>query len=229
MNFVFDVDGTLTPSREKINQDFESWFTAFCEKNNVYLCSGSDYAKTLEQLGKTICETSKAVYSCSGNAKYVNGLLQYSNDFELRLDEKEFILNYLEKSPFKMRTGNHLEHRLGLYNFSVVGRGANKEQRKLYFDYDSQNKERLTMANQINNVFKRLEATVAGETGIDIYLRGKDKSQISEEVKPFTFFGDSIYVGGNDYSLAMKSDKYYHVSDWEETWKILKEIDDDMG
>ena len=28
--FIFDVDGTLTPSREKIAPEFERWFLDFC-------------------------------------------------------------------------------------------------------------------------------------------------------------------------------------------------------
>ena len=30
--FVFDVDGTLTPSRGKIDPQFEVWFSSFIEK-----------------------------------------------------------------------------------------------------------------------------------------------------------------------------------------------------
>ena len=58
-NFAFDVDGTLTPSRQRIAPSFEEWFLSFCQTNNVYLVSGSDYEKTLEQLGEEICNTVK--------------------------------------------------------------------------------------------------------------------------------------------------------------------------
>jgi phosphomannomutase len=71
MNFVFDVDGTLTPSRKSIDPKFAEWFLDFTKKNKVYLVSGSDYAKTLEQLGETICNSVAGVYSCAGNALYV--------------------------------------------------------------------------------------------------------------------------------------------------------------
>ena len=36
MEFVFDVDGTLTPSRGKIDPEFKQFFDEFCVKNNVY-------------------------------------------------------------------------------------------------------------------------------------------------------------------------------------------------
>lgn len=224
MNYVFDVDGTLTPSRGKIDPYFAEWFLDWMKTHPVYLCSGSDYAKTLEQLGEEICASAKSVYSCCGNAKYIGGQLVRSTNFKLTAEELAFLEDLLEASPFPIRTGQHIEHRLGLYNFSVVGRGADKDERKLYFDYDSVQGERPIIAEKINRRFPYLEATVAGETGIDIYLRGKDKSQIADEVAPYTYFGDTIYFGGNDFSVALKAERYYNVKSWEETWLVLKSI-----
>ena len=36
-NFVFDVDGTLTPSPRAIDKEFGDWFLNFSNKHNVYL------------------------------------------------------------------------------------------------------------------------------------------------------------------------------------------------
>ena len=65
--FIFDVDGTLTPSRGRIDPEFEKFFTEFCEDNHVYLVTGSDRKKTLEQIGFAIYNVCEAVYQCSGN------------------------------------------------------------------------------------------------------------------------------------------------------------------
>ena len=67
--FIFDVDGTLTPSRQTINPEFKEFFKTFIASNKVWLVTGSDYPKTLEQLGADICEGVVTVYNCSGNAK----------------------------------------------------------------------------------------------------------------------------------------------------------------
>lgn len=226
MNFVFDVDGTLTPSRKSIDPKFAEWFLDFTKKNRVYLVSGSDYPKTLEQLGETICNSVAGVYSCAGNALYVNGQEMYSNSFELTDDEYKFLERLLELSAYPERTGQHIEMRLGLCNFSIVGRGATHEQRQAYVQYDTAISERKNLAELINMQFPRLEATVAGETGIDIYLCGKDKGQIADEVSPFIFFGDKIEIGGNDYSIALRAKKFYRVESWEDTFSILqKEYD----
>jgi phosphomannomutase len=222
MNFVFDVDGTLTPSRSPIEHHFSNWFLEFTKHKPVYLVSGSDYAKTLEQLGPDICESVKGVYSCAGNALYVKGEQLYAQELILTLDEQIFLQNLIDSSSYPVRTGNHLEMRIGLCNLSTVGRMATREQRKSYAEWDKEHNERYNLAERINKSLPRLEASVAGETGVDIYLRGKDKSQIVESVSPFIFFGDAIRPGGNDYTIALKSSHYHAVVDWQETFSLLK-------
>lgn len=224
MNYVFDVDGTLTPSRKRVDPAFEAWFLNFTKSNKVYLVSGSDYPKTLEQLGEDICKSVAGVYSCAGNALYVNGEEVYSNPFSLTDEEHTFLETLLDLSAYPDRTGQHIEMRQGLCNFSIVGRGATNDQRESYIQYDTAINERENLTELINNQFPRLEATIAGETGIDIYLRGKDKSQVADVLSPFTFFGDKIHEGGNDYTIAQRAEQFYKVNSWEETFSMLRQL-----
>lgn len=221
-NFVFDVDGTLTPSRRSIDPLFAEWFLSFCTHNNVYLVTGSDYAKTLEQVGPDICNTVKGVYSCCGNALYVGGELQYQHDFSLTEQQEKFLYHLLAESPFPVKTGIHVEKRLGMVNFSIVGRNSTWEQRQQYVAYDTETHEREALSRAIEIMYPTLQATLGGETGLDIHPVGKDKAQVAEFVKPFVFFGDKIVPGGNDYSIAMLADKYYLVEDWNQTFNILE-------
>ena len=221
INFALDVDGTLTPSRQRIDPSFMGWFLSFCSHNNVYLVSGSDYEKTLEQLGPGICNTVKGVYSCCGNALYVQGELQYVNEFKLTEEQRLYLEHLLEISEFKGRTGNHIEMRPGSCNFSVVGRNADMGERQGYVVYDTRTDERNRYADLIREKFPDLDATVAGETGLDIHPKGMDKSQVAKFIEPFVFFGDKIYPNGNDYTIAQLADKYHSVSSWEETFLIL--------
>lgn len=61
--FIFDVDGTLTPSRGLIDGDFAVFFSTFCAENDVYLVTGSDRDKTIEQIGEEIYSLCKRVYN----------------------------------------------------------------------------------------------------------------------------------------------------------------------
>ena len=224
--FIFDVDGTLTPSRQTINPEFKTFFKSFITHNKVWLVTGSDYAKTVEQLGEDICESVESCYNCSGNDVYKKGKNIASKSFDAPKELYNLMNGWLQASSFPLRTGNHIEERTGTINFSVVGRNCTLGERKLYIKHDLQNKERESIAFQINLEFPDITATIGGETGIDIYRKGGDKSQILEDFNKndkIYFFGDKIVEGGNDWPLAVKLDtkRCFNVKDYRDTWERL--------
>tara|TARA_B100002019_G_scaffold49496_2_gene42095 strand:- start:5572 stop:6288 length:717 start_codon:yes stop_codon:yes gene_type:complete len=226
--FIFDVDGTLTPSRQTINKDFRDFFYQFIKDNQVWLVTGSDYSKTVEQLGEDICESVVTVYNCSGNDVYFKGKRVNSKKFEAPKELYDLMHGWLQTSSFPLRTGNHIEERMGTINFSIVGRNCTLGERKLYIKHDLENRERETIAYQINLEFPNITATIGGETGIDIYRKGGDKSQILEDFdKPYEkiyFFGDKCEQGGNDWPLAAKlnNNRCFNVKDWKDTFERLQ-------
>ena len=222
MNFVFDVDGTLTPSRGEMYGAFKSWFLDWAKGRNVYLITGSDYAKTVEQVGEEVTHAVNAVYNCAGNSIYVRGQLIYKSDWHIGNDLRMFLEDWLEYSSYPTRTGTHIEERIGLCNFSIVGRGATKEQRAEYVKWDTDKRERYEIAEALNKMFPDVEATVAGEIGIDIYKRGKDKAQVADVLSPFVFFGDKTGPGGNDHTISLRADKVHSVYGWSDTWQVLR-------
>lgn len=223
--FIFDVDGTLTPSREKVNSDFKEWLITFFAVNDVYLVTGSDYSKTVEQLGTQLVESAQYVFNCSGNDVWQRGINVETSDWSLPEDARLWLEQKLKLSQFPLRTGNHIEVRPGTVNFSVVGRGATLKERMMYQEWDKNNSEREKIALEFNHKFPSLEARIGGETGVDIYLKGHDKSQIlkyfSKEDKLF-FFGDRCDPGGNDYPLAKQIKNSYNVKNWRDTWERLE-------
>ena len=225
--YVFDVDGTLTPSRQKILPSMEKVFLEFIDEFKVYLVTGSDYVKTVEQLGTEIVEKVEKVYNCSGSDVWQNGKNIKKSDWKISSEINMWLDDTLLDSKYPVRTGNHFEERPGLVNFSIVGRNANMEQRKDYVKYDKETGERDEIVRKFNNVFCNVEASAGGETGIDIHPKGKDKSQIIDDFKPndtIHFFGDRMDKDGNDYSLSLKATKNYPVKSWEETYKIVYDI-----
>ena len=225
-NFVFDVDGTLTPSRRLINPEFASWWKSWCTGKWVYLVTGSNIQKTKEQLGMDFHQHVFISFQCCGNSVWKNDTEIYRNDWTLTDEQYKTLKTVLDQSSFKMRTGNHIEKRPGMVNFSIVGRNANFEQRAEYIKFDTKNKERKKLRSILVQKFPDLEIHIGGETGLDIFPKGFSKEQIKQKINGrIIFFGDAIYRGGNDYSLAKalsKKDVIYKVKDWKETWKILK-------
>ena len=225
--FIFDVDGTLTPSRQTIDPEFKQFFKNFIQDNKVWLVTGSDYAKTVEQLGADITESVVTCYNCSGNDVWFKGKRVNAKSFEAPAELYSLMEGWLQSSPFKIRTGNHIEPRMGTINFSIVGRNCTLDERKLYIKHDEANRERETIALQINTEFPNVTATVGGETGIDIYRKGCDKSQILEDFNKddkIFFFGDKLEPGGNDWPLASKLNKKrcFNVRNWSDTMERLQ-------
>jgi len=224
--FIFDVDGTLTPSRQRINPTFAEFFLHFCQDNEVYLVTGSDYNKTIEQLGQEIVESVNTVYNCSGNDVWRHGKNIHRKDWKLPEECKTLLQSWLQFSSFPLRTGNHLEERPGTVNFSIVGRNATLGERKMYVEHDLQYRERESIALQFNMMYgDTIMAKIGGDTGIDIYPVGWDKSQIINDFNlkedKLYFFGDKTMPGGNDEPLAKLVKHTYQVKGWRDTWERL--------
>jgi len=230
--YIFDVDGTLTPSRDKIDPKFHDWFLDFASENEIILVTGSDRPKTLNQLGPKIMDAAATVYQCSGNDIWEKGENILSNSISVSPQLRLVLDHYRKTSPFVRRVfhANHIDVRPGLINFSVVGHGCTKDQRASYINFDTVMKERERIAATINKREMGYVATVAGETGIDITLPGGGKEQIIQYIAAHNlhFFGDKMQPGGNDYGLALEminsGNSCYPVKDWNDTWNILKTL-----
>jgi phosphomannomutase len=199
--------------------------------NKVYLVTGSDKAKTVEQVGLDIYNKCERVYQCSGSDVWDAETNILKSGWTLPDLARTFLISCEYESLFSLRTGNHIEQRSGMVNFSVVGRNATAEQRAMYVEYDTVKNERITIASAFNTMFPDLQATVGGDTGIDVAPRGSDKSQILRDFNEndtIHFYGDAMFEGGNDLPLAYALKDFqlgfsHQVRDWKHTWEKLRE------
>ena len=221
--FIFDVDGTLTPSRKQIDMGFSAEFLIFCCKFDTYLVTGSDREKTVEQVGLDIYNRCKRVFNCSGSDIYDGKNSVYRSNWKPSEKLISFLNDELDYSNFPIRTGSHIEYRPGGINFSILGRGeGNMDGRTEYVKWDINTNERRDIASRLNDNFPDLNVQIGGQTGLDI--SDSDKSQI---IKFFNFddelhfFGDMMEEGQNDYPLARAVKERlgftYHVKGWEDT------------
>ena len=237
--FMFDIDGTLTPSRLRMTEEFAKFFDKWSNENKYYLVTGSDLDKTKEQLPIAYMDRAEAIFTCCGNQMWRDDELIYDNKFELTSKLKNALEVMLMSSQYKYRYGNHIEDRGSMVNFSIVGRNCTQEQREKYYEWDKEKGERRKMSIFLKNKFKDLDAVIGGQISIDIYPKGMDKSQVlnvieQERLVPpneYIFIGDGIENGGNDYPLAELMDNieicdWYHTKGWEHTKEILESLND---
>ena len=237
--YIFDVDGTLTPSRLRMTKEFAKFFDNWSSKNKYYLVTGSDLDKTKEQVPIAYMDRAEAIFTCCGNQMWRNNELIYNNKFKPPEDLIKFLWEKVNDSWCPIRIGNHIEDRGSLLNFSVVGRDCNQEQREEYYKWDSLNGERKEIARTIGFRWPELDAVIGGQISIDIYPKGNDKSQILDIIKQdrlvkpdeYIFIGDGIEKGGNDYPLAHLMNKKdncstFQTDGWEHTMQILEKLID---
>ncbi len=231
INYIFDIDGTLTPSRLPIDTEFKAFFLNWLKDKNVYLVTGSDKDKTVEQIGNEIWSSVKRVYQSCGNQIWEKGKLIREIEFYLNEKMKLELNHFLETTLWKEKCGNHFEQRVGLVNFSIIGRNCSQEQREAYYNWDKKNQERVKICDFLMEKFPNIEAAVGGQISIDIYEKGKNKAQVLDEIEgEIYFFGDKMDKGGNDYPIAnrLENDKrkytLFKVKNPNETWNFLKKI-----
>ena len=238
--YIFDVDGTLTPSRGRMNTEFALFFEDFVTTYECYMITGSDRKKTLEQIPKPIYDMCVKVYQCSGNHVFRGDKEIYKNDWTLPDPHYKWLLNELQESSFFSKTGEHFDQRVGLLNFSILGRRGGLEGRAMYKRWDEAKKEREDIAKRFNERWYTQEwwdidadlviATVAGDTGIDITPHMKGKEQIVKNFNPpdVIYFGDKTMPGGNDHSIASKLEReggtVQTVNSWKDTFSCLQKI-----
>jgi len=232
--YLFDVDGTLTEPRQKIDEAFAEIFLKWASDKIVYLVTGSDLGKIKQQVFDELLNACTGVFCCLGNTFYKNDKLVFKKGFRPKLELTEDLEAYVEASSYPVKTGKHIEKRTGMINFSVVGRNATKEQREDYYAWDQKNHERADIVDYITKAWPKLDVAVGGMISVDIFAKGRDKSQVLKHLKKehgsdlsIVFTGDRIYPSGNDYGLAMALEKmpncqHLSVLGYEETRALIE-------
>ena len=231
-NFLFDIDGTLTPPRQRIREEFEEYFFNWMNDKKVFLVTGSDYSKIKEQLSERIIDKCEGIFCSMGNELYIGTNLIYSNKLEI----EERLLSYLSQqitaSKFIPKNTKNFEFRTGMLNFSIIGRDCTQDQRERYYEWDKVEGEREKIAAHINENYLNIEACVGGQISIDIQNKGNNKSLASKRIRKegrghIYFFGDKTNVGGNDWDICNdidlnKDGKWFNVENIDELKKILE-------
>tara|TARA_Y100001973_G_scaffold97482_1_gene153597 strand:- start:2829 stop:3548 length:720 start_codon:yes stop_codon:yes gene_type:complete len=213
--FLFDIDGTLTPARSSMESSHSLQFLSWMPDKRVYLVSGSDRKKVLQQLPMSISSRCDGVFSSMGNEFYDNkrDRLVYRKKWDVPASLLNDLNNFLLDSEYDTKCGNHIEHRPGMINFSIVGRNAGQKERGRYHDWDSKNKERAAISTYLKSRFKDIDVNIGGQISIDINPKGNDKSLASRWIREnnegakIVFFGDKCLKGGNDYGICLDIQK----------------------
>lgn len=247
---VFDLDDTLAKSKTPMDAEMSDLVRRLLEKKKMAVIGGGKYEIFKWQFVSQLNFSRKLLnnlflFPTSGNAfyRYKSGwknVYAYNlSSLEKKKVRKAFERVYQEigyKHPKKVY-GEILEDRKTQMSFSPLGqeivtvlgtRGLKmkEEWRRKH------NHIRLKIAKLVSKYLPDLEVRVGGITTIDVTMKGRDKAygvkqmekHLKIPVKDMLFIGDSIFPGGNDYSVLKTGIDYIPIKDSEETKKIIREL-----
>jgi len=234
--FLFDVDGTLTPSREKVTEEMIGFLKDLKKMGSIGFVGGSDLEKQKEQLGQECTSLFDFCFPENGLNYIRNGeivshesyLHHVGEETHVRLVNK--IMKIMSEIPLPKKRGNFIELRSSMVNISPVGRSCTKEERKEFCEYDKKNKIREKIVEELRKEFKDLTFSIGGEISIDIFPNGWDKTYClnhlkKEGIEKIFFFGDMTHEGGNDYEIFNHKETHaYTVTSPADTIKKVKEV-----
>lgn len=232
--FLFDVDGTLTAPRSTMPAQFEQWFAEFCARHTCSVVSGGMWERVSRQVGPRVAQALKNIHLCNGNEQRTAQQVCYRRPVFLSLKMRAALQVWLEQGPALAGVYPHLEERPGMLTLTWLDTNASAQQRCAFEHWDALHGLRARAARSLSAQFPHWTFQPAGQTSLDLFEQGADKSQVllREGPGPFWFFADAVYPGGNDWSLAQAlsarndGSRVFKVRDWKHTWALLRNWED---
>ena len=234
---LFDVDGTLTLPREKIEENMKKCLMN--KKANGYILGavgGGTVEHIKDQLEETINQFDY-VFSENGCRSFKESVL--INEIKIQdiigndaLKEIiNFSLKYMSKIHLPFKRGTFFELRTGLVNICPMGRNCSYDERLKFVDYDQKHNILKPFRDELEKLFSNkynLVFSIGSSISIDMFIEGYRKPyclQYIDEKYEIYFFGDKTSKGGNDYELSIheRIKKSFTVHNPEDTINILNE------
>lgn len=209
--YVFDMDGTLTPARLPMTAEFAIKFYEWQKTHKSFIATGSDYAKVEEQLPLSVINAFTGVYCSMGNVLKAQNKVLYQKDFSPSAQLMKRLEEFRAKTSYPGPLfDNYIECRIGMVNFSVLGRDCPYTERERYSAWDKEARERVCIQQKLLKEFPDLDIAVGGSISMDITSKGCGKGQVAHHLRQtypdeeIIFFGDKTFKGGNDYELTQE-------------------------
>ena len=238
--FVFDLDGTLAPSKSTVDQEMSTLLGQLLTKAKVAIISGGAWTQfekqVLSQLPATAIRERLFILPTCGTQFYTydGGWKKlYAEDFTAA--EKEKIITALNKAMedagYKpaQTWGDLIEDRGSQITFSGLGQQAPLDAKE---KWDPDFKKRQAMKVLLDKALPEFSVHLGGTTSIDVTKPGIDKAYgirklrdiLHIPIEAMLFMGDAIFPGGNDYPAKEAGAQPIPVRDPEETKRVVEAI-----
>ncbi len=249
---VFDLDGTLAPSKSPLEPDMARALAVLLAQKKVAVIGGGSYRQFRKQfLANLDCppESLKNLFLFPTTAtafyRYNKGWKNIYAHFLSKAQKQKVrkavrdVLKEVHYVPPERVYGKTLEDRESQMSYSFLGQdvvarlGARGVRLKEQW-VKKNTPLKLNIARMLQKKLPGLEVHAAGFTTIDITQHGIDKAygvrQIEKvlkiRIKDMVFIGDALYPGGNDAAAKKTGVQTIATSGPKDTIAIIKKIID---
>ena len=239
---VFDIDGTLTRSKQLLETEMAKLLSELLESYKVALISGANFKQFKWQVLDQLTSSPERLENLYLLPATGTGFCRFEDtwqchyDEEFSLDEKDRI-NKAFENIFKesglekpeMNYGVVVEDRGAQLNFSAFGQDAPIELKE---KWDPDGEKRTKMIEVLHRSLPDFSIHFGGTTSIEVSREGIDKAyglkklmketDISKE--KILFIGDKLEKGGNDAPVLTLGIESLEVSNPEETKVLISKI-----
>ncbi len=238
---IFDLDGTLAPSKSAVADSTAGWLVRLLERVDVCIISGATYAQmqtqvighlgAVDDLGRL-----HLMPTCGTQFYgYVDGAWTQIYSETLDATTKQTIVDVLTRGAQELDLnsdqtwGPLIEDRDTQITYSGLGQQAPLAA-KMAWDPDGTKKERLRAYAAAR--LPELEVRAGGSTSIDVTRHGIDKAygvtklgkQLGLSFDDMLFLGDRLDEAGNDYPVKTLGVRCIAVTGWQDTEAHIAEI-----
>lgn len=241
---IFDIDGTLVESSQKINNIHSLILTELKKKYEIAICGGGTLNKALEQMNDLIyfdhyftecgCVYNKnqSIDALDLKEIYVKNIREHKLYSDINIIIKLF-LKCLSEVDYEL-SGHFVDLRNGIIYLSCVGMQATLFEREKFKNIDYQLNIRnnilkvlINKAKELN-IYDKISINLGGSVGIGLYPIEYDKKQILNIINhnvydKIIYFGDKYEKDGNDHCIIHSKEVIgYKIDNVEDTFNIIK-------
>jgi phosphomannomutase len=237
---VFDLDGTLAPSKNPIDSEQATLLGSLLAVERVAIISGGAMPQFEQQVianlpaGADLSRLSLLPTNGTRFYKYENGWNElYAEDFTAA--QKATIIAALEKevaaSGFAATQtwGPTIEDRGSQITYSALGQEAPLAAKSTW---DPDFAKRKIIKAALDKDLPEFSVALGGMTSIDVTLPGIDKAYgirklrdiLGVPIDAMIYVGDALFPGGNDYPVRGTGAVCIQVRDPDETKRVIEAI-----
>lgn len=239
---MFDIDGTLTESKQPLDDNMAELLAALLMRLPVAVITGASMhqieTQFLPRLPKSTSFSQLYLFPSSGAQGYIYTKNAWQANYSLSLTEQEKIeiINAIAKVVPESKCtegrkiyGKQIEDREASIALSLLGQDAPLNEKE---SFDPKREIRLSLVEKLSPMLPEFELRIGGMTTIDITKKGISKAYAVEQFASYLnvpagrllYVGDALDENGNDSAVLTTSVATWPVRTLDDTRDLIKRL-----